>query len=581
MRNRRLLTWAIAFCFCSTQAWAQSEQTPPEESNTKELKARAVARFESGIKYFDAGSLDLALTEFLESRRLYPLRPATANAVVCLDQLGRHDEALEMVEVLLRDFGATITQEARERAKRKIIELRQRVGTIELTNAEVGSVIFIDGRERGQYPLLQPLRVKAGSHLLRVIMLGFEPFEAQVDVAGNGLVPVEVKQRALTHSGRLGVVEQGGQKLDVVIDGVVVGQTPWQGALPLGEHVVLLRGEEQRGTLPTPVTISQDKPTQLSLVAEALNARLRIEPTPANAMIALDGITLGRGVWEGALRAGEHRIEVTAPDFMPQTLKVTLGQNERKTLPLVLQRDPRSLFAVQRPHFMFDANANFALAPTFGGDVGRGLGLGGLATLNVGYELSSRLSFGVSGGGLVLNQSAPQRVATATAVELIDTPTSRQILVLDDLTLQGLLVGGWGGITFGRTFLVQLRAGAGVFLGSISDRRRGSTELEGAWSLGLETMESHPVRSGYANAEIRFGWKITPHLALSAGLSILGMYTPSPPIWDARFTHRVVLRDPAGAPNYGFFQGINGSSERLLSIVELAIVPGLGLRYDL
>lgn len=581
MRNHRY-RWvgALVVWFFSAQALAQTS-LPKEDAGKADVKAQAVARFETGIKYFDAGSLELALTEFLESRRLYPLRTATANAIVCLDQLGRHDEALGMLEALLRDFGATMSADARERAQHKLIELRNRVGTIELANVKVGSTILIDGRERGEYPLLEPLRVKAGTRLLRVIMLGFEPFETQVDVAGNGLAMVGVKQRALARSGTLAVVEQSGKKLDVVVDGVVVGKTPWQGILPLGEHVVLLRGEGQLGTLPAPVAIAADKTTQISLAAEVFNAQLRIEPQPANAVIALDGITLGRGIWEGALRAGVHRIEVTAPDFLPRFSEESIGKGEHKTLKFALQRDPRSLFAVQKAHFIFDANANFVFAPTFGGAVGRGRGWGGLATLNVGYELSSHFSFGISGGGLLLNQSGSQRVVGAVPVELIDPPTLREVLVIDNLMLKGLMGGGWGGFTFGQSFQMHLRAGIGALIGVVSDRRQAGLPLEGAWSMGDATTEGHPVRAGYANVEIRFGWKISAHLALGAGLSILGIYVPTPPMWDAKGTHRVVVYDPAGAPNYAYFQGPKALPESLLSSVELALVPGLGLRYDM
>lgn len=581
MRNsRHSWAYAVAVWFFSAQAFAQTS-APKEDASNADVKAQAVARFETGIKYFDSGSLELALTEFLESRRLYPLRTATANAIVCLDQLGRHDEALEMLETLLTEFGPTMSADARERAQRKLSELQNRVGTIELTNAKVGSTILIDGRERGEYPLLEPLRVKAGTRLLRVIKLGFEPFETQVDIAGNGMAKVDVKQRALVRSGTLAVIEPSGKKLDVVVDGVVVGKTPWQGVLPLGEHVVLLRGEGQLGTLPAPVTIAADKTTQLSLAAEVFDAQLRIEPSPANAVIALDGITLGRGIWEGALRAGEHRIEVTAPDFLPRVGKESIGRGEHKTLKLDLQRDPRSLFAVQKPHFIFDGTANFVFAPTFGGAVGRGLGWGGMATLNAGYELSSHFSFGLSAGGLLLNQSGSQRVVGAVPVELIDPDTTRQVLVIDNLMLEGLMGGGWGGFTFGQSFQMHFRVGAGALFGFVADRRQAGSALQGAWSMGPDTTETHPVRAGYANVELRFGWKISAHFTLGAGLSVLGMYVPTPPVWDAKGTHRVVVRDPAGAPNYAYFQGPKAQPERLLSSVELAIAPGLGLRYDM
>jgi hypothetical protein len=63
-----------------------------------------------------------------------------------------------------------------------------------------------------------------------------------VQVAGGQSARVAVKMPALARdrSGRLRVVEQGGRALDVVVDGVVVGKTPWEGPLATGEHVIVL-----------------------------------------------------------------------------------------------------------------------------------------------------------------------------------------------------------------------------------------------------------------------------------------------------------------------------------------------------
>jgi hypothetical protein len=544
-------------------------------------KAQALERFERGVTLFDDGSLEVALTEFLEARRLYPLRSATANAVVCLDKLGRHDEALEMAEALLREFGSAMTPEARERTQHKVLELRARVGTIEITKAEVGATILIDGKDRGEYPPLGPLRVKAGSHLLRVIMPGFEPFETQTDVAGGGIVVVEALQKALIRSGRLSVVEQSGKTLDVVVDGISVGKTPWQGPLPLGDHVVLLRGEGQWGTLPAPIVITQDQTNSISLAAEQLTARLRIEPSPDNAVIALDGLTLGRGVWEGALRTGNHRIEVTAPDFLPIAQSVQVAKDERKTVKIVLLRNPRSLFAVQKPHFTMDGNLNALFVPSFGGDIGQGFGVGGLAMAHGGYEFSSRFAVGISLGGLVARQTVTQRVTAATPVELGPTPSVQNVLVNDDIFLRGLLAGGWAGLTVGTSLLVQVRLGAGAVFGSVSDRRWSDSVLSGTWSMDGETTERYAIRGVYAAPEIRVGLKISSHLTIGAGLSAFTLFIPKPPVWDMPRTHLIFLRDPSGLPNYGTFGVPKVAPEHILNVFQIAIVPGLGLRYDL
>jgi len=182
-------------------------------------KAAATARFEKGLVLFDAGAFDTALVEFLEARRLYPLRNAVNNAVVCLEKLQRYDEALAKQEELLRDFGPRMSSDLRDKAQRKLLDLRALVGTIEIEGAEVGSRIVVDGQQRGEYPLLEPLRVSAGSHLVRVVKSGFEPFEARVDVTGGRSARLLARLSALTRSGRLRVTEQQGRPVEVLIDG--------------------------------------------------------------------------------------------------------------------------------------------------------------------------------------------------------------------------------------------------------------------------------------------------------------------------------------------------------------------------
>src|SRR6185369_14685078 len=166
----------------------------------------------------------------------------------------------------------------------------------------------IDGRERGDFPSPAPLRVAAGSHLVRVSRTGFLPFEARVDVAGGQTVRITARLLPLSRSGRLRVADQAGRVLEVVVDGAVVGKTPWEGALAAGDHVVFLRGADDLGTQPVSVPVELDRTATLTLAAEELAAEVRIEPVPVNAGVAIDGVAVGRGIWDGRLRAGPHRI---------------------------------------------------------------------------------------------------------------------------------------------------------------------------------------------------------------------------------------------------------------------------------
>lgn len=569
-------------------AHAQTDAPPPPMTDapvvpptTVDPKAEALARFEKGVALFDAGNFDVALTEFLEARRIFPLRSATANAVVCLDQLGRYDEALEMVETLLREFGSTMTEEARARGQRKLVELRLRVGTIEISGAEIGARILVDGQDRGAYPPLAPLRVKAGTHLLRVVLPGYEPFERSVDVPGGGGAAVLVKQHATMRSGRVSIVEQTGKQLDIVMDGVIAGQTPWEGPLPLGDHIVFLKGNGALGTLPTPLTIVQDQVVRLSLLAEELTARLRIEPSPPNAVIAVDGITLGRGVWEGALRAGTHHIEVAAPDFLPMSTDVQIARGARRVVPIGLQRNPRSAFAVQKAHFIADGQLNFFAAPAFGGDVGVGFGKGIHTSLHAGYEFRSRWAFGVSLGALTVGGSSDEHLVPATPIELAAAQTIENISTVDKVTYRAGFVGAWAGLTGGDKTPVQLRLGAGAVLGTAALERQGGQVLDGEWAMAGTSRETHALRALYVAPEVRIGVQIRPNMTVNMGLSVFLLYHPTPPSWDETRTHQVILNDPAGRAAYGLFGSPGSEATRYADPLEITILPGFGFRYDL
>src|SRR5262249_30094439 len=148
-------------------------------------------------------------------------------------------------------------------------------------------------------------------------------------------------------SGRVQIAEQSGKALDVLVDGAPVGKTPWNGPLGPGPHMVALRGEGRLGTPPVQVIVEVDRTTPLRLVAEESAARLRVEPVPLNANVAIDGVSVGRGVWEGRLRAGAHRIEASAEGFLPSTKTPTISRDGNQEIKVELERDPRSPFAAK------------------------------------------------------------------------------------------------------------------------------------------------------------------------------------------------------------------------------------------
>jgi hypothetical protein len=567
---------ALAFAFCVHALVSAASARPADgpASADAATKAEAVAHFDRGLALFDAGAWAPALAEFLEARRIFPLRNALYQAGLCLEKLQRYDDALDEFEATLRELDGGTPPLVRENVQRKVLAMRRLVGEIVVVETEPGARVTVDGIARGEHPLLAPLWVAAGEHLVRVWKEGFVPFEKRVVVAGGKRERVAAELRPLGPSGRVRVAEQGGEKVRVLVDGADVGGAPWEGLLSPGPHVVALQGEGRVGTPPIQVEVVRDRTTLVTLAAEALTAALRVEPIPVHAGLAIDGVSVGHGVWEGRVRAGAHRIEATADGFLPSSELVSVGVDQRRVVRVELGRDPRSPFAPRRGHFAIEALAGPAVAPIAGGDVANACSgacskrpaIGGLAVVRAGYELASGFGIGITGGYLGALQTVRRRGASITAVG----HTAPEVITLDEsLWARAGLAGVWIGFALGAPWRARFRLGAGALFGAASDDRAGSSA-----SGRLEpTGERWPMRGAYVAPQLGVGFVVSRRIEVELGLEMLVGVLPSPPRWSA--THDVVLDRAAGVRELGTFptQSFAGTL--------LTIAPSLGIRYEL
>ncbi len=554
---------------------AHAEDTPDD------TRAEARARFERGMTLIGEGSWDAALAEFLATRRLAPtIRNATLNAARCLQKLGRGDEALDLYEALLRDFPDLPAKE-KEGVQREVVALKPRVGAVDLSGAEVGAAITINGRARGEYPALAPLRVPAGSHVIRVYKEGFETFETRVDVAGAATVHVAVRQIALVRAGRLSVAESAGRAMDVVIDGDTVGRAPWSGPVRPGQHIVALRGEDGFGTQPVSVRVELDHNVALQLGAERLSAEVRIEPQPAGGLVAIDGVTVGRGLWAGRLRAGAHTFEIAAEGFVSEKLRVTLGEGANETLRVALARDESSPLWRRPSRFTVDFAAAFAVAPVgMAGDIGEACaagcaaspGLGAFGALFGGYELGSGLGFGASIGYMLLQQTLEGRAAE---LAIQDTSGAASGQATDVLLFQGFSAGLWVGYRRGDRLRIAARVAAGGVFGAFRDTRTGTFFTTTAQQMILrEATTQANAADVYIAPDLRAGVALTDHLELTVGVGALLLLRTAPLRW---------VNPPAGlyadvSTEAGYFGTF--PEEKLARDVVIAVTPTVGIRYD-
>jgi tetratricopeptide (TPR) repeat protein len=191
---------ALSWATVSSSALGQAESDaagPPEPGNQKPAedpaKAQAVDLFKRGMMLFRAGDVERALVLLLQSRKAYASKGNTLNAAICLDRLGRYDEALELYEEALARFGEALDAEDRASLPEVMARLRSKVASVEISTNVAGGIVLVDTRERGRVPLAAPLRVLPGRRAIRVAKDGYRTFERVVTLRAGASLTVEAR----------------------------------------------------------------------------------------------------------------------------------------------------------------------------------------------------------------------------------------------------------------------------------------------------------------------------------------------------------------------------------------------------
>lgn len=294
----------------------------PSDAPSPEALAEAKELFKSGVTLFNAGDMERALDYFLRSRAAYASSKNTINAAICLDKLGRYDEALELYEEVLTKFAASLDDESRAAIAPAMTALRGKVGSITVS-ANVDGSVLVDGRSRGKLPLTGPVRVLGGKHVVRVLKDGYAAAEATVTVEVGQTATADLRLKPLAAAGLLRVEDSANPGAEVFVDRVAVGTAPWEGTLGPGKHLVwVVKGD--LGTAPTEANVVQGQTVLVRVKSVPLGVSVRLEPAPGTAQIVLGTVPLGAGTWEGRLPVGSHTVVVQEPGYFPKTIHVSV-----------------------------------------------------------------------------------------------------------------------------------------------------------------------------------------------------------------------------------------------------------------
>jgi PEGA domain-containing protein len=274
----------------------------------------------------------------------------------------------------------------------------------------------------------------------------------------------------------------------------------------------------------------------LNLVAGPLEAAVRIDPTPASANVAIDGITVGRGVWEGKLRAGTHRIEVSAEGFLVNASTLVLERLQRRVVPIVLERDPSSpLWAsAPRAHFAIEVVGGPLTGLAIAGDVGScakpcgaPLPVGMMVALRPGYQFPSGIAFHVDAGFFYLSQSVFARATNALPVGKPMNAGSAD----DSIQTYAATVGLAAAYRIGTRPIFTFRLGAGALLGATGDHRTGPFTNTLGQTYEVDVRDTRPTTYLYLAPEVRAGVKFAKRFEISAGVQGMFLAGLAPVSW--------------------------------------------------
>jgi len=117
--------------------------------------------FDSGVQMFQAGQYQVAAESFREAYKLRPSWKILYNIGQAETALGRYGLALEAFQQYLAQGKEEVTVDRKNYVINEIKRLRELVGDVDV-QAPDGSVIYVDGVERGTLPLIAAVLVEAG-----------------------------------------------------------------------------------------------------------------------------------------------------------------------------------------------------------------------------------------------------------------------------------------------------------------------------------------------------------------------------------------------------------------------------------
>lgn len=297
----------------------------------------AAAHVERGMTRYDAGDYEQALAEFRAAYAIAPDPAVLYNLARVHERLDHPVESVSFYERYLEDAG-TIPRRERRQIERALARLREQIGSVRVEVNVEGAVIMIGGVDRATAPLVDPIRVEAGSVEVSARATGHDVAREVVSVAGGEEALVRLTLRPLLERRGSIRVECNLPGVEVRIDGEFVGTTPMTPThlTSPGPHVVEgTRAGYLRARQEVDVNDAVESPVRLRMVrdpdADAAVLGTLVLRTPVDPeRVEVDGESMVGD--ELRLPIGPHDVRIILPERRPSRGRVDIAAGEELEL---------------------------------------------------------------------------------------------------------------------------------------------------------------------------------------------------------------------------------------------------------
>jgi hypothetical protein len=327
LRSRSIsLCLAISLVVGPLTAYAQP--APPAPATPAGSTAAATTAIAAGDKATRAKDFATALTQYQTAQQTVASARAEMGVADAFYNLGRLGESYDTYNDVQTTYGAKLGAVEKGLITRRLKELATKTGYLSIRVNQDGAEVDVDTKLFGTSPVPALVRVASGTHAVHITKTGFVPFDGNAEVAPDGKAVVDATLAAVATQGHLVVHSSGPDPLRVLLDGVDVGATPWEGDVPPGSHTITGRSSSATAAGQT-VDVAVGSSTAIDLVASDTAAHVQVTTSDGKGVIYLDGVVKGEGTFKGDVAPGPHSVVVSRDGY--QRFEKTLTLAERQT----------------------------------------------------------------------------------------------------------------------------------------------------------------------------------------------------------------------------------------------------------